>query len=105
MAEPTLFQQGPMQVTRRHVLAHGQRYALDDITSMQIDTARLPRSLVVLAVLLGTVSLSVSQVNGGCVRTQSHVQRPQLLWYPGGAESSVPGVPDDLPALRVHHND
>ena len=64
MAEPVLFQEGAFQITRRRVQLQDQQYALQDITSVEIDTARLPRFLTGLGVVFGTGLLMVSQANG-----------------------------------------
>ena len=84
MAEPTLFQEGQLQVTRQRVLADGEQYALNDLTSVQIETRRLPRGLVALAVLFGTISLFVSQGNGSLVWLAAGVSLLALvgfLWW------------------------
>jgi len=84
MAEPTLFQQDQLQVTRRRVLVDGEQYALNDLTSVQIETAKLPRGLVVLAVLFGTISLFVFQGNGSLVWLAAGVSLLALvgfLWW------------------------
>jgi len=84
MAEPTLFQQGQLQVTRRRVLADGEQYALNDLISVQIETAKLPRGFVALAVLLGTIALFVSQTNGSLVWLAAGVSLLALvgfLWW------------------------
>lgn len=67
MAEPTLFQQGAFQITRRRVLSDGKQYAFDAIRSVQIGTARIPRLLLIPAVLFGIGTLMVSQLNGSLV--------------------------------------
>ena len=67
MAEPTLFQEDQLQITRHRVLVDGAQYALNDLISVQIETAKLPRAFVVLAVLFGTISLFASQLNGNLV--------------------------------------
>ena len=63
MAEPTIFQEGTLQVTRRRVMAQGEQYALENIKSVHIATARLPRGLVVPAVLVATGALLVAPGN------------------------------------------
>lgn len=64
MAEPTIFQQGTFQVTRRRILLDDQQYALRDISSVEIATARVPRTLVVPAMIFGIGAFLVSQFNG-----------------------------------------
>ncbi len=81
MAEPTLFQQGQLQVTRRRVLADGEQYALNDLISVQIETAKLPRGFVVLAVLFGTIALFVSQGNGSLVWLAAGVSLLALVGF------------------------
>ncbi len=63
MAEPTMFQEGTLQVTRRRVIVQGQQYALQDINSVHIGTARLPRGLVIPAVLFATGALLIAPGN------------------------------------------
>ncbi len=67
MAEPTLFQEGTLQVTRRRVLVQGEQYALQDIKSVHIGTARLPRGLVVPALLIATGALLFGPGNGNLI--------------------------------------
>jgi hypothetical protein len=67
MAEPTIFQEGTFQVTRRRVLLDGQQYSFDSIRSVQIGTVRIQRILAIPAILFGVGSCMVSQLNGSLV--------------------------------------
>jgi hypothetical protein len=53
MAEPTLLNEGSVQVTRQRLVVEGREYPLRDITAVQIGTLPLPRFLVALGLLLG----------------------------------------------------
>lgn len=84
MAEPTLFQDGAFQITRRRVLFDGKQYAFDAIRSVQIGTARIPRLLAIPAILFGIGSLMVSQLNGNLVWLAAGViafAAVGLLWW------------------------
>lgn len=67
MSEPTMFQEGTFQITRRRVVADGQQFLFDTIRSVQIGTMRVPRPLVVPALLFAFGSLLVSQLTGSLV--------------------------------------
>ncbi len=64
MAEPSLFQEGSLQVTRRRIIADGTEYVMRDVTSVQIGNGRLSRvllGLIVLAGIVGIMAASLSQ--------------------------------------------
>lgn len=63
MAEPSLFQEGSLQITRRRIVADGQEYPMRDVQSVQIGTAQLSRLLLGLIVAAGFVALMGAQLS------------------------------------------
>ena len=64
MGEPALLNTGTVQVTRQRLVVQDRSYLLREITAVYIGTAPLPRSLVVLGLLLGIV-ISLSAQGSG----------------------------------------
>ena len=64
MAEPTLLNEGSVQVTRQRLVVEGRTYPLRDITAVQIGTLPLPRVLVTLGLLLGIGAGTWGQATG-----------------------------------------
>ena len=64
MAEPTLLNEGSIQVTRRRVIVDGKTYDVGDITTVSIGNAPLPRVLLWGTVVLGALALMLSSANG-----------------------------------------
>jgi hypothetical protein len=62
MAEPSLFQEGSLQITRRRIVADGKEYPIRDVQSVQIGTAQLSRLLLGLIVAAGVVALMGAQL-------------------------------------------
>ena len=62
MAEPTLFSEGPVQVTRRRLVVDDQAYALGDITAVQIGT-RPMAWLARLCLVAGAIALLGAQLS------------------------------------------
>ncbi|MCA1596959.1 MAG: DUF4395 domain-containing protein [Chloroflexi bacterium] len=54
MGEPALLNIGTVQVTRQRLVVQDRSYLLREITAVYIGTAPLPRSLVLLGLLLGS---------------------------------------------------
>jgi hypothetical protein len=63
MAEPSLFQEGSLRVTRRRIIAEDQEYEMRSVTSVQIGTARLSRLLLGLLIAAGIVALAGAQLS------------------------------------------
>ena len=64
MAEPTLLNEGSVQVTRQRLVVQDRTYLLRDITAVQIGTLPLPRVLVTLGLLLGVAAGTWGQATG-----------------------------------------
>jgi hypothetical protein len=64
MGEPTLLTTGTVQVTRQRLVVQDRSYLLREITAVYIGTAPLPRSLVLLGLLLG-IGISIGAQAAG----------------------------------------
>ncbi len=63
MSEPSLFQEGSLQITRRRIIADGQEYTMRDVTSVQIANGKLSRVLLGLIVTAGVVALMAANLS------------------------------------------